>query len=341
MKSCCRDEIVEEGGAIGIERLTRDLKESALRLTSNEARYLVDYYYKLQDDRIRSASQVRSSEEGEEVSWINFVQQHLTALENRIKSALGIYAGGQPLGAWSQSITGIGPVISAGLLAHIDISRTPHAGALWRLGGLDPTLEWLGKEKSKKLVDEVIEKKTGRVTADHLLVIGERTNRSPSSLKKMATSPKPGSDTAQKLTKDSLKKALSRRPWNAQLKVLTWKIAESFVKQQNSRGGEFYGGYYLERRAMEEAANEKGEYKEQALAKAKTVGKSTEAYKFYSKGLFPPGHIYARSKRWVVKLFLSHYHHVGYEILHGEPPARPWIITHGGHSDFIPPPNWK
>ena len=85
MKSCCRDEIVEEGGAIGIERLTRDLKESALRLTSNEARYLVDYYYKLQDDRIRSASQVRSSEEGEEVSWINFVQQHLTTLENRIK----------------------------------------------------------------------------------------------------------------------------------------------------------------------------------------------------------------------------------------------------------------
>ena len=323
---------------IGIERLTKDLKDSARNLTTNEARYLVDYYYKLQDDRVRSAAQVRSSEEDESVTWIRYVFGHLSALESRIKSALGIYASGQPLGEWSQSITGIGPVISAGLLAHIDIARTPHAGALWRLAGLDPTSEWLGKDAAKKTVNDVMGKGK-EITTEKLLLIGEKAHRNPRLLREMALTYSNADEKT--LTKANLIKAVARRPWNAKLKVLTWKTGESFVKQQNSAGGEFYGGFYLERRAMEEAANDDGSYKEQALAKAETVGRSTEAYKHYSVGRFPPGHIYARAKRWVVKLFLSHYHHVGYEILHGKPPDRPWIITHGGHSDFIPPPNWK
>jgi hypothetical protein len=325
---------------IGIDRLTKDLRDSARNLTTNEARYLVDYYYKLQDDRVRSAAQVRSSEEDESVGWIHYVFGHLHELESRIKSALGIYASGQPLGEWAQSITGIGPVISAGLLAHIDIVKTPHPGALWRLAGLDPTLEWVGREKAKALVNETVGK-SKTITEEALATICARTFRHPQSLKALALTPKPDGEKPKKLTKENLTRALARRPWNARLKVLAWKIGESFVKQRNRKGGEMYGGYYVERRALEDANNAAGKYKDAALVKAKTVGKATEAYKHYSKGTFPPGHIYARSKRWVVKLFLSHYHHVGYEILHGEPPDRPWIITHGGHSDFIPPPNWK
>jgi hypothetical protein len=336
--SCCIGE-KEVERPIGVERLTKDLRDSALKLSAGQARYLVDYYYQMQDDRIRAAAQARSSEEDESVEWIQYVFKHLAALENRIKTALGIYAGGHELGEWSQSITGIGPVISAALLAHIDIAKTPHAGALWRLAGLDPTMEWIGREKAKTLVRDVVGK--NKITEEHLAILSEEAGRTPGSLKKMALSPKPGGEKAKNLTKDNLTKALSRRPWNAKLKVVTWKLGESFVKQQNSRGGEFYGGYYSERREIEEAANKSGKNRDQALAKAKTVGRTTEAYKHYSEGMFPPGHIYSRAKRWVVKLFLSHYHHVGYEILNGEPPARPWIITHGGHSDFIPPPNWK
>jgi len=330
---CCVNE-----DTIGIERLTKDLKNSARTLTSGQARYLVDYYYQMQDDRIRAASHVRSSEQDESVTWVEYVFNHLSRLENQIKAALGLYSDSHELGLWSKSITGIGPVISAGLLAHIDISQTPHAGALWRLAGLDPTSEWLGKDAAKKMVDEVMGKEK-EITTEKLSLIGAKSHRNPRLLRGMTLSYSNADEKT--LTKANLVKAVARRPWNAKLKVLTWKTGESFVKQQNSAGGEFYGGYYLERRAMEEAANNDGSYKEQALAKAKTVGKSTEAYKHYSEGQFPPGHIYARAKRWVVKLFLSHYHHVGYEVMHGKPPDRPWIIAHGGHSDFIPPPNWK
>ena len=337
--SCCKDSEELGESPIGVERLTKDLRNSARNLSAGQALYLVDYYYQKQDDRIRAAGQIRSSDEDESVEWIQYVFKHLAALENRIKSALGIYAGGHELGEWSQSITGIGPVLSAALLAHIDIALTPHAGALHRLAGLDPSIEWIGREKAKTLVNDVVGK--GKITAGHLATLSEAAGRTPGSLKKMALAPKPNGDKPKKLTKDNLSKALSRRPWNAKLKVVTWKIGESFVKQQNATGGEFYGRFYSERREIEEAANVSGKNKNKALAKAKAVGRNTEAYKYYSEGLFPPAHTYARAKRWVVILFLSHYHHVGYEILHGTPPELPWIIAHGGHSDFIPPPNWK
>jgi len=45
------------------------------------------------------------------------------------------------------SIVGIGPVISSGLLANIDITRAPTAGHIWRFAGLDPTCKWAKGEK--------------------------------------------------------------------------------------------------------------------------------------------------------------------------------------------------
>ncbi len=45
------------------------------------------------------------------------------------------------------SVVGIGPVIAAGLLAHIDITKAPTVGHIWRFAGLDPTLKW---EKGQK-----------------------------------------------------------------------------------------------------------------------------------------------------------------------------------------------
>lgn len=45
------------------------------------------------------------------------------------------------------SIHGIGPVISAGLLAHIDIHRAVTVGHIWRFAGLDPSVKWLKKTK--------------------------------------------------------------------------------------------------------------------------------------------------------------------------------------------------
>jgi hypothetical protein len=126
-----------------IERLTRDLKRAASTMSADEARYLVDYYYIAQEDRKRSANQDRALSSGNEphavISWLSI---QAGTMEGQIKSALDAYTDAHPMGSWMRGIVGIGPVISAGLLAHIDINKAPTVGHIWRFAGLDPTMKW-------------------------------------------------------------------------------------------------------------------------------------------------------------------------------------------------------
>ncbi len=131
-----------------VEKLTRDLKNASVELSLAEVRFLVDAYYQMQNDRIRATHQERTLEESDEphsvVSWLASQRE---TLENQIKRALDAYSAAQPVGQWARSITGIGPVIASGLIAHIDITDRPTAGHIWRFAGLDPTVEWKAKTK--------------------------------------------------------------------------------------------------------------------------------------------------------------------------------------------------
>src|SRR5574337_629217 len=151
-----------------VTRMTRDIAKAASTLSDDEAIYLVDAYYMMQDDRKRSHNQVRAmGESAEPNSVIAWLATQSTTLENQIKRALDQYTEGHAMGSWMRSIHGIGPVLSAGLLAHIDIAQAPTVGHIWRFAGLDPTTKW---EKGQK------------------------------------------------------------RPFNAKLKTLCWKIGQSFMK---------------------------------------------------------------------------------------------------------------
>ena len=262
-----------------VRRLSRDLVEAAATMTAEEARYLVDAYYIWQEDRKRTNNQVRALGEGAEPhSVIRWAADQADVLENQVKRALDRYTDSRVPGRWAKSIVGIGPIIAAGLLAHIDITKAPTVGHIWRFAGLDPTVTW---DKHAK------------------------------------------------------------RPWNASLKTLCWKIGESFVKVSN-RDDDVYGHVYQDRKLYEQARNERGELAEQAAAKLQRfkIGKDTEAYKAYSAGRLPPAHIHARAKRYATKLFLAHYFTVAYETEYGRPPPKPYVIEHLGHVNYIAPPNW-
>lgn len=125
-----------------------DIRRSASTLGLREARYLVDLYYTMQDYRKRSASQMRELGEAfEPNAVIAWSMETFETVEKSIKSALQTYAMSQVPGEWAMSIHGIGPVIAAGLLAHIDPARTTTAGKLWAFAGLDPTRKWEKGEK--------------------------------------------------------------------------------------------------------------------------------------------------------------------------------------------------
>jgi hypothetical protein len=131
-----------------IARLTRDLKQAAATLTATEARFLVDAYYQMQRDRIRASHQARTlAEAGEPHQVLGWLFDNTAVLERDIKRALGAYSQQQPVGRWAESIIGIGPVISAGLLAHLDIRKAPTVGHIWRFAGLDPTVVWAAGTK--------------------------------------------------------------------------------------------------------------------------------------------------------------------------------------------------
>jgi hypothetical protein len=128
-------------------------------ITKEHARYLVDAYYQMQDWRIDSANRVRAATKSEEEvpEILSSIYERTRGQEEEIKKALGAWARTSPAGAWAQSQYGIGPVISAGLVAHIDINRAPTVGHIWRFAGLDSTLEWHGATIARDLVRSAME----------------------------------------------------------------------------------------------------------------------------------------------------------------------------------------
>jgi hypothetical protein len=306
-----------------IQRLTKDLKTAAVKLTDHEARFLVDYYYIAQEDRKRSNNQVLSLEKNQEpnavVSWL---ANQAETLEGQVKRALDAYTDGHVMGAWMRQIVGIGPVISAGLLAHIDITKAPTVGHIWRYAGLDPTSKWAGKKGAE---DFVAEHGINFELAARMIGMSEET------LRRMALNDK------GKVTETSFTNALKRRPWNSSLKTLCWKVGQSFMKF-SGRDDCYYGKIYKERKAYEVARNERGDNKALAEALIGKFKKSTEAYGYLKSGVLPPAQIDARARRYAVKLFLSHLHGAWYEAHYGTKPPLPYPIAHMGHAHFIPAP---
>ena len=262
------------------KKLTRDIRKACANLGDGAARYLVDAYYREQKERIGADAMVRQAKEANEpLEAVEFIAEQHRRNEASIKSMLDAYTKASKLGAWCQSICGIGHVIAAGLLAHIDITKAKTAGAIQRYAGLDPTQEW-GK--------------------------GEK------------------------------------RPWNARLKVLCWKLGESFIKCQN-READVYGHLFAEYKAGLIEKNDAGEFADEAkeILAGKKFGKDTEAYKAYSEGKLPPAHINARARRYAVKIFLSHFFEVAYEIEYGKRPPEPYAIAILQHAHKIEVPNWE
>lgn len=251
-----------------IERLSKDMKEAAKLINRQEARFLVGAYYQIQGDRIVTNNRVKAMD-GEPHAVLEWLLSQNKVLERQIGVSLDVYSYNHPVGLWLRSICGIGPVIAAGFLAHLDITKAPAAANFWTFAGLDPTISW---EKGKK------------------------------------------------------------RPWNADLKTLCYKVGESFVYTQN-RDKDFYGKLFVTRKQKEIAKNLNGEFAEQAEAALKKFkfGRDTAAYASYSTGKLPAAHIHARARRWTVKIFLSHVHYVMYIMEYNKEPELPF-------KNFIEPP---
>ena len=136
-------------------------------------------------------------------------------------------------------------------------------------------------------------------------------------------------------TYDRLSKFLNMPPYLKELKVLCFKIEDSFAKQISR--GSLYGKLYKQRKEYELAKNERGDYKEQAYELAKKTTKK-DLKKFYlEEGKLTNKHIDRRARRWACKIFISHLFDAMYIDKFGKTPDLPAVFDMGGHLDFIAP----
>jgi hypothetical protein len=283
-------------------KLTKDMRKAASTLTAREARYLVDSYYQMQGERKRAGNQISSlTKSGEPHATLEWLSTNSGALEKQIAGALSAYAESQHMGQWSMSIRGIGPIIAAGLLAHLRIDhwscaaakesmetkpcnpdapcspechmvRNETVGHWWRFAGLDPSSKW---DKGGK------------------------------------------------------------RPWNTALKTLCFNLGECFIRA--GRGPDNpYAELYYQRKEYEQRKNEAGEYKELALQIAKDRPTHAQA-KTYKAGKLPDGHIHSRCRRYMVKQFLSDYFMEAYRFETGKEAPLPYPISILGHAHLRTP----
>src|SRR5215469_1959464 len=306
-----------------ITRLTRDLRAGAATLGDDEARYLVDYYYIAQEDRKRSFAQERTlAAEAEPHSVISWLANQSSSLEEQIKVALDVYTYNHMMGSWMRQVYGIGPVISAGLLAHIYMGYwCDFSTEVKNKKGQMETVHCRGHNEAQCRIWQQKFKKPHNFTP----VISVPTTGHIWQFAGIA-----GDDQRQWLKNH-------KRPWNAKLKTLCWKAGQSFMKFSN-RDECFYGTLYRYKKEEYVAKNENKGFAETAAKRAPTVGVTTDAYRYYSTGFLPPAHVDAMARRYAVKIFLSHLHEEWYRREFKAEPPKPYAISILNHAHYIPPP---
>jgi hypothetical protein len=349
--------------------MMKALRSGGGGITENEARYLVDLYYKIQKTRIGVNNQVKglerdakkSGNDPEPHEWLDWVLGQFEQMENEVKKILGYYTMTHDMAWFFDQTHGIGPVLSAALLAHIDIRKAPTVGHIYRFAGIEPTQVWCSREDAKRIWNEA----DGADFEEKLVNVSAVIGRNPERLIHMARFKPDGEE--QPLTNEACIKAISRKPFNGQLKTALYKLGDSFMKFSNNENS-FYGKIYRRRKQYEWARNLKGDMAGQAadyLSK-KNYGKSTEAYSWLSgkcspkkaqqllnKGepptvalckddngvpMLPPGQIDARARRYAVKIFLSHLQECWWRQEMKEEPPKPFAISMLNHAHYIAPP---
>lgn len=329
----------------GLASISKEVKKSTAFIDDTQLRIIIDSYYQAQKNRINIQNQIRAVAQGydntDNLPAMKWLLANYQNTENQIKKMIESYTDSVPVCRWAKSIKGIGPIFAAILWDAINMDKCEHANQFLNYCGQNNNnIEWLGKEKAEKIVNDVYEElglaKIEPVNDDILIKICQKTNRNFSTVLRGFEDHKdrtPGND------RTVLIKYLSKPPYNTDLKSTCFLIGEAFCKVSNR--GSLYGRLYRERKAWETIRNERGEYREQAekLLKEKNYDKSNPTYKCLIEGKLSPGHINQRAKRWATKIFLTHFFEACWVYKYG-PGSKPPVIypiAFQDHVDYIEP----
>ena len=101
---------------------------------------LLRQFYLVQEHRIAFGAQVRELEkefaDSDQVEELKSFFNQTSELEKRMGRYINSLVSLHPMYEWLEGVTGIGPIISASILATVDIKKARHASSLWKYAGL-------------------------------------------------------------------------------------------------------------------------------------------------------------------------------------------------------------
>jgi hypothetical protein len=119
-----------------IPKASKEVILEASKLSQPAARFLVANYYDAQEARKRNDMQLRHL--GEKITHnelketLDWTADANANIEGQVLRCLKAFAEGSAVGRWCLEQHGVGPVLAAGFIAHIDITIAQTAGQVWR-----------------------------------------------------------------------------------------------------------------------------------------------------------------------------------------------------------------
>ncbi len=290
-----------------VTRINKDVALASVTLSGGEVAYLVDAYYRMQNARIRAGNQrfaaTRDKEPHALLSWLHSQNE---TLEDQIKRALDKYTLSISAGQWARAQVGIGPVLCAGLVSSIDITKAPTVGHIWAFAGLDPTKVW------------------------------EKGQKRPWNPRMKVLCWKAGQSFMKNAAREGCYYGLVYRA----RKDLEWENnLTGKLAGQAEKLAERYGD------STDAKAGSSGRFDPDKIRALRAAGKLSQAESKKGLGapgsgvaMLSPAHIDARARRYAVKLFLAHLHEVMYVDHYGTAPPLPYPIAHLQHAHYIAPP---
>lgn len=346
------------------EKLSKDVKQAAATMNLTDVRIAIDMYYQAQRDRIRAGNQARAhSQTGDPHAVVDYLSNNLHIMEGEIKKVLQAYVENQRAGVWLKSITGIGPVLAAGLLTYISpVNRdgTPkeYAGHIYSFAGLNPNIVWEAGQKRpysvsfKTLCYKIGESfvKFQNHKKDHYGQYYARRKRLE--WQRNLAGDFAGQANAKKTSVGQTTDAYGWYSGAYDPVLVQWcltKVAPTNTNDEDAghdtdeaktaddKGSRFLTIADAQAIFAKQTNGAKLLKAEEKLLEAGLEG--FREYQFQGVPMLPPAHIHARSRRVAVKLFLSHAFEIMYRLHWGVLPPEGYAQAVLKHGNYIPPPN--
>jgi len=271
-------------------------------------RTLVEIYYDFQDQRIITNNRIGMNKQRNAITDAQLKQYKVFDIlanaeqfEKDVKKVLEVEIKKHKI--WKEYlalIQGVGPIISAGLLAYInDIGKFENISRLWQITGFG--MNTFCKKCKKPTWEEIT-----------FIKQDGKTKTKAKRLKPMKICPECNKKTEPMIQKRMIGYMSN---WNDKFKVLCWKIGQSILKQQASKSG--YRKLYDQFKAEERRKHPK---------KIKKGGRT----------MYNDGHIHNMALRKVIKIFLANLWMV-WRGMEGLTVTEPYIIKKNPAHNMIKP----